>query len=86
MPHERVDHRLAGARQSGAWLIRRGMVLEGAGRFEEALRTYGSAYADFEARPGGRRETQGATRQLESIREALARVEALLHGEEGRHD
>ncbi len=74
----RVDRRLTDARRPGAWLIRRGLVLEGSGRYEEALEAYGSAYADFDARPAGRRQAPAVARQLDSIRKALVRVEASL--------
>jgi tetratricopeptide (TPR) repeat protein len=82
----RVDRRLAEARRPGPWLIRRGLVLEGAGRYEESLRAYGSAYDDFDARPAGRRHAPAVVRQLDSITTALTRVEARLHAAEGQAD
>lgn len=80
----RVDGRLAEARRPGPWLIRRGEVLESAGRYEEARAAYEGARADFETRAAGRRDAPAVARQVELIRDALARVEARLDAEVDR--
>jgi tetratricopeptide (TPR) repeat protein len=82
----RVDRRLAIAHRPGPWLVKRGLVLEGAGRYEEALRAYGGAYDDFDARPAGRRQAPAIVRQLDSITTALTRVEARMDSAEGQGD
>ena len=74
----RVDRRLAGARRPGPWLLRRGLVLESAGRYAEALEAFGGARADFAAGPAGRRDAPAVLRQLDAIGSAVARVEARL--------
>jgi tetratricopeptide (TPR) repeat protein len=83
----RVDDRLAAARRSGPWLIKRGEVLERAGRYEAALAAYAGAREDLGGAPVVRRQASGAARQVASLGEAIARCEERLRQEGGApHD
>ncbi len=58
------------------WLVKRGEILEGAGRRSEALEAYRGAVADIERLPPHRRGTRAMRTTASEAREAIARIEA----------
>ncbi len=71
----RVDRHLDNGRRSGPWLMKRGAILEQAGRHGAAAGVYRQALEAFETLPASRRSTPAAARRIEEIRTALRRVE-----------
>lgn len=67
----RVDRVMADLRRKETWLMRRGDILEAAGRREEALRAYGEALAALEQLPAHHRN-------VKPMQELEARLRRLL--------
>jgi predicted Zn-dependent protease len=70
----RIDRVAARSRRQESWLARRGEILEGAGRVEEARANYARALEEISALPSARRATPAARRLEGRVREALMRV------------
>lgn len=70
----RLDRLASSSNRPEAWFVRRGEILEKAGRSAEARRSYDAALASIETLPAGRREIR-AVADLESrSRAALGRL------------
>ncbi len=70
----RVDQHLDKGRRPGSWLMKRGAILERAGRHAAAAGTYREALEAFESRSASRRSAPAAARRIEEIRTALCRL------------
>jgi predicted Zn-dependent protease len=70
----RLERVAAAASRQEAWLVRRGEILEQAGRAEEARTAYRSALEAIERLPPGRRTTRAVERLEAEARGALARL------------
>jgi tetratricopeptide (TPR) repeat protein len=72
----RIDRLAAGAARREGWLLRKGELLERAGRTAEARTAYGQAIAAIDGSMGSRRATRASSRLREEAAAALARLEA----------
>jgi tetratricopeptide (TPR) repeat protein len=70
----RLDRLAAGAARQETWLVRRGEILEGAGRLEEAGTAYADALAAIDRLPASRRESRAMARLREGAAAGAARV------------
>ncbi len=68
--------RMTGASASAAWRTAQGEILEAAGRPDEALAAYAAALDADLALPAPRRSAPAVARRVESLRAAIARLEA----------
>jgi tetratricopeptide (TPR) repeat protein len=70
----RLDRIAAGAGRQEPWLVRRGEILEQAGRVEEARAAYRAALAEIDKLPASRRGTRAASRLQAEAQAALERL------------
>lgn len=73
---QRLDRMYKGSARRESWLIRRGEILEDAGRAEEARSAYRDALAAIETLPPNRRSNRAMTRLEEQAHSALERLMA----------
>jgi len=71
----RVDRLLARAPERATWLIRRGEILEHAGRYDEARAAYARAEHALASYPEPRRHSRAARDLQQTVRDALRRVQ-----------
>ncbi len=70
----RIDQLSAGSPRRESWLVRRGEILEAAGRDAEARQAYESAMDAIAALPAGRRAVPAVADLAASARRGLQRV------------
>ncbi|MBI3784013.1 MAG: tetratricopeptide repeat protein [Deltaproteobacteria bacterium] len=71
---QRVDAAVAGGVNREAWMVRRGDILEAAGRPSEARQAFGVALATIASRPEQQRQAAALQELEEHSREALKRL------------
>ncbi len=69
---ERIDRVLDRISRQAKWLIRRGDVLQAAGRDDEAARAFGLALAEITALPGRLRQTRASQAMEAQLRNRIA--------------
>jgi tetratricopeptide (TPR) repeat protein len=75
----RIDRLAAQSTRKEPWLMRRGAILEAAGRKAEALRAYRQALSAVESLPASRRGSRAVARLEAEARSAVARLEDVEH-------
>lgn len=71
----RVDRIAAQSARDEPWLMRRGAILEIAGRREEAMQAYRATIASIDSLPAGRRANRAVRRLQDEAASALERLE-----------
>jgi predicted Zn-dependent protease len=71
----RLDRLAAGSRRKESWLVRRGEILEAAGRDEEARVAYESSLEAIASLPPSRKTNRAVTRLQEQAEAALGRLD-----------
>jgi len=79
----RVDRLAAAAERKETWLIRRGEILETAGRFDEARASYRDTLKAIDSLPARRRANPAVTRLVDEATTALERLDG-MHSETAR--
>lgn len=71
---DRLDRMWSGSARRETWLVRRGEILERAGRFDEARAAYGETLTAIEALSARRQSNRAVARLADEARSGLARI------------